>query len=367
MKRDLFVFAGQSNMMGAAVYPPKIEIHMDKSYEYKHKPKRFGAERGAFVSAGYPVGEFSYKDLSCAYAQGNTDANGNSKLDNYKENTYFVASLSSMTDLAAKREVPFAFFSESNATFGATLAPLLAMEWEKLGNASLYAHIAKGSVCIAHYMTDEMVREYGRRVSAYNRENGTSHRETVPDIDRMPGAADYFFTKCRDFFADAEASFPDDDTSERCFFWLQGEGDAGSSVIDYEFRLDVLWDALKTIGFTRFFCIRIDFFGDPAIDRVMEAQERFTEKHPDAYMLTRAASYFTYAGRDESDWFITPPAEEYRNCRDSFYGFPNQHINEKGFTVIAKHSAPNLQRVLREGKAPILEEENIKSLRIEDK
>ena len=64
MKRELFVFAGQSNMMGAAVYPPQMPINMDKSYEYKHKPKRLGAPRGKFVSTVYPVGEFSYKDMA---------------------------------------------------------------------------------------------------------------------------------------------------------------------------------------------------------------------------------------------------------------------------------------------------------------
>jgi hypothetical protein len=91
----------------------------------------------------------------------------------------------------------------------------------------------------------------------------------------------------------------------------------------------------------------------------MKAQENFVAKHGDAFMLTRAASYFTFPGQEEEGWFVTPPSEEYRNCRDSWFGFKNDHINEKGFKVIAEHSVKNLYRVLREGKEPILEEENI--------
>ena len=36
-KRLLMVYAGQSNMMGAGVYPPKSEIHTRDSFEYLHK------------------------------------------------------------------------------------------------------------------------------------------------------------------------------------------------------------------------------------------------------------------------------------------------------------------------------------------
>ena len=52
--RELFVFAGQSNMMGAAVLPVQVAISAADCYEYKHKPRRMGEARGRFVSAGYP-------------------------------------------------------------------------------------------------------------------------------------------------------------------------------------------------------------------------------------------------------------------------------------------------------------------------
>ena len=79
-RRDLFVFAGQSNMMGAAVLPPKLPISVIDSYEYKHKERRLGASCGEFVPAGYPCGEFSYAEdiLAEAYLPENTDENGKS-------------------------------------------------------------------------------------------------------------------------------------------------------------------------------------------------------------------------------------------------------------------------------------------------
>jgi len=94
-----------------------------------------------------------------------------------------------------------------------------------------------------------------------------------------------------------------------------------------------------------------------------ERDDEQKKKHADTYMLTRAASYFAYAGRDEDDWFISSPEEEYKFCRDSFYGYENQHINEKGFSVIAKHAVKNLYRILIDGKEPLLEAENIRLLK----
>lgn len=360
MKRDLFVFAGQSNMMGAAVYPPKNKILIEKSLEYKHKARRLGASAGEFVPAGYPAGEFSYADVASAYAFGRVNEEGKSLLSDYARNTFFCPSMYSLRSDKEKTEFPFAAFSEATAPEGATLAPLLAQEWERVGGACAYAHIAKGGVSLSHFMTDEMVEEYARRITAYNQANGTEYLPTLPT--RMEGAANYFFEKCRDFFLDAEASFSDDDLNDRCFFWLQGESDANDSVLEYETKLELLWNELKSAGFTHFFCIRVDFFGKDTIYHVMKAQESFVSKHSDAYMLTRAASYLPYAGQNEAEWFLTPPTEEYGNCRDSFFGYANQHINEKGFALIAKHAAENLVRVLMEGKEPLLEEENIKAL-----
>ena len=64
VKRPLFVFAGQSNMEGGAAYPPSEQIRFSDSYEYLHKPRRFGEERGVFKKTAYPAGEFSYETVS---------------------------------------------------------------------------------------------------------------------------------------------------------------------------------------------------------------------------------------------------------------------------------------------------------------
>ncbi len=363
MKRELFVFAGQSNMMGACVYPPRHCPKISRSYEYKHKPRRLGAARGEFVLGGYPAGEFSYKDLSLAYAAGMLDGNGNSTLTDYRRNAYFCPSMSSLLSEEEKTEHPFAAFSEATARPAPTLAPLLVEELERMGVVSAYAHIAKGSVRIAHYFTDAMALEYSARVADYNRRHGTCYPEELSPRHRMRGAGEYFFEKCKDFFADARARFSTDELSEPGFLWLQGEGDAGSSSAEYEIALEILWQALKSIGFTRFFCIRVGFFGKPEIDRIMLAQERFVNAHNDAYMLTRVGSYLPFKGHDDRDWFVQPPVAEYQNCRDSFLGFQNQHINEKGFLLIAARAAKNLYRVLREGEEPLLEPENVRSLK----
>lgn len=365
MKRDLFVFAGQSNMMGASVYPPKLKISTKNSFEYKHKTRRLEQTIGNFVPAAYPSGEFSYADIKTAYAPSMVNENGESLLTDYAKNTFFCPSMSSLRSDDQKTEYPFATFSEAGASVGATLAPLLAQEWERVGGACAYAHIAKGGVSIAHFMTDAMAEEYAKRITAYNQANETDYPSELPS--RMAGAADYFLEKCRDFFTDAEIRFPDDCMENRCFFWLQGESDAERAAVEYEIQLELLWEVLQSIGFTHFFCIRVDSFGDDNIQNVMRAQERFVSRHAETYMLTRAASYFPYAGRDESEWFFTPPSEEYQNCRDSFFGYANQHINEKGFSVIAEHAVKNLYRVLIEKKEPLLEKENIRALKTKKK
>ena len=344
-------------MVGAGVYTPKLEITLKNSFEYKHKERRLGAKEGRFTNRVYPCGEFSYIDLEKAYAADMVDELGRSKLVDYTPTTYFSTSMTNLDSDEEKTVHPFSIFSESTARHGATLAPFLCEEWERMGGASLYAHIAKGATPIHYYFTDEMIREYNRRIDSYNKENGTEYPSLT--LNRRIIGAEYFAEKCRDFFEDAEKKFCGDDLSNKCFFWLQGEAEGKNEVIEYETKLEILWEKVKSLGFTHFFCIRVDYFGYPGIFRVMKAQESFVEKHADAFMLTRAASYLTFPGQEEEGWFKTPPAEEYRDCRDSWFGFKNDHINEKGFKVIAEHAVKNLYRVLVEGKEPILEEENI--------
>ena len=362
MKRDLFVYAGQSNMMGASVLPPSRAIECRDSHEYKHKARRLGKDRGDFVTASYPVGEFSYTDVGAAYAPGWVDDEGRSLLSDYIKNTYFCPAMSNLLSKDDLSVSPFSEFSESTAKHGATLAPFVAEGLEKLSRPSAYAHMAKGGVSIDFYFTEEMRDEYAMRIKAYNAEHNTTYDEGIPDAHPKPGAPKYFIEKCKDFFADAESCFGDELSGNRCLVWLQGEADAYRSDVEYEIKLDVLWEHIKPFGFTHIFIVRVDYFGDDRIERIMRAQESFVKKHGDAYMLTRVASFLAYPNQDEDSWFDTPPNDDERLCRDSFFGYNNNHINEKGFMLIAERCVKNIYRVLEEGKQPILENEKIKAL-----
>ena len=80
-------------------------------------------------------------------------------------------------------------------------------------------------------------------------------------------------------------------------------------------------------------------------------------------MLTRVASFMTRPGHDESGWFIKAPGPELDACRDSFYGYQNDHYNQKGFELMAARCVANLERILFENLPPVLEEELIRPLR----
>ena len=329
MKKPLFVFAGQSNMMGAAVYPAKEQISYTNSFEYLHKPRRFGRDRGEFKSVGFPVGEFAYRDLRAAYGQ-ITDPTAKSGLDNYTDNTMFGPAMCNLLDDREKTTVPFASFNEQTMRWAPALPPYFVQEWERYGYACAYTHIAKGSVSITHYLDGE--------------------------------AAAYFDEKVTDFFADCVARFSEDDVGDKVLVWLQGSNDAVGGYDAYRKRLDVLWARAKKLGFTHFFMIRVCYWGDDRIAEIMQAQEDFCSVHPDAHMLTRICSYMVYVGQDVDYWYITPPTEELLFCRDSFYGFYNQHINEKGYQVIAKYAVPNAIRIIFESKSSCLEQELLKPL-----
>lgn len=326
MKRPLFVFAGQSNMMGAAVYEASEQVCYENSFEYLHKARRFGADMGEFKSFGFPCGEFSYIDLKKAYGD-DFDVSKKSTLDTYSLNTYFCPSMCNIESDENKSVYLFDYFSEANQKMGASLPPFIISELEKNGIFSAYTHIAKGAVAIEHYL------------------KGDSEK--------------YFYEKTRDFFEDCEKSFVGDDLSERIFVWMQGESDRQNGTEYYVNALEKLWAKLQKNGFTKFLIVRVPFWGDKDILSIMRAQEIFCEKNKDAYMLTRVSSFIPYKGIETESWQIMGDDEKFSFCRDSFYGFNNQHINEKGFKIIAKHAVPNIIRVL-EGALPILEEERCK-------
>ncbi len=222
---------------------------------------------------------------------------------------------------------PFKAYSESSAQIGASLPPFIVKGLEEKGYSCAYTHIAKGSVKISHYLEGE--------------------------------SSEYFYKKVNDFFADSKIQFPDDDLSEKVLVWLQGESNTEIGYENYKASLKKFWERLKKNGFTKFFIIRVGYWGNSAITNIMKAQEDFCKEEKDAYMLTRVCSFFEYKGQNTDGWFKNPITEEFTFCRDSFYGFDNNHINEKGFRVIAKYALPNIIRILFENKEPILEQENI--------
>ncbi len=328
MKRPLFVFAGQSNMMGAPALEATRQIYFKNSFEYLHKPRRFGCAMGSFKDYGFPAGEFSYMDLEQAYGS-NRSVDALSSLGDFRNTTYFCPSICNVRDKAEKTTYLFAEFSEANNRPTPALPPFIVEKLEEAGHCCAYTHIAKGSAPIQYFLEGE--------------------------------AAEYFAQKTADFFTDCAVRFPEDDMDEKVLVWLQGESDVTNTYDYYYSSLQTLWENLKPLGFTKFFMIRVDPFGSPEITEIMRAQEDFCKNIADAYMLTRIASYFPlyyYPGKQP----LVRQHPECDACRDSVYGFANEHINEKGFGVITKYAVPNMIRILYEGKEPILEEELIPEL-----
>ena len=346
-------------MMGAAVYPPKVSLDIKDSYEYKHKNKRlFG--KGEFVLGKHPAGEFSYVNLDEAYAE-NMTRGGFSLLDQYIKNTYFCPAMCNLVDDVEKTTRSFSDFSEATMQTGASIAPILACDWEKQGGRSAYIHIAKGGVSIRHYFTDEMVKEYERRMTEYNEKNGTEFDTSLAGKGRQTGAAEYFAEKVTDFFTEAEERFAGEDLSCRGFYWIQGESDAGMATVEYLTMLEVLWDRLKSLGVTHFFMLRIDFFGNERIKNTMAAQELLCKRNENCFMMSRALSFIPYT-KTPMNPYIKEPDAIYHTGRDDAYGFGNPHINEEGFAIASKRAAENMKRILVDGAEPVLEEEIVRDI-----
>ncbi len=355
---DLFVFAGQSNMMGAPILPPEMNNFTDKALEYKYMPKLRGQETGSFVSAQNPAGEWHYKDMNAAYGENLYDLSYKSTVNDYSNSTHFCPAMSS-------GQTGFGNQSEANTYAGASLAPYFVTEYaEKYGHSSIYAHIAKGGVKITHYFTEEMKAEYNSLISTYNAANGTNYG-TLTSVSGAGGAFDDKYTSMLEDYANFA---PDKTIKNKCFVWLQGESDAGLSYMEYKLKMQVLWEHLQDQGFTHFFVLRVGYWGNTGILNVIKAQEDFCAENENCHIVTRAPSLIPYPGTTTSNWWLDEPSEEYENCRDSYLtGKNNQHFNEKAFQLFAERSAKNIHRILHLGLDPILEEENIKGMPIEDK
>jgi len=351
---DLFVFAGQSNMMGAAVLEPETDTFTDKALEYKYMPKLRGAETGSFVAAQNPAGEFHYKNLNTAYGDKLNDLSYKSALTDYSANTYFCPAMRNETK-------GFAAQSEADTYPGASLPPYFVTEYADYGHSSVYAHMAKGSVKITYYFTEEMATRYNALIAEYNAQNGSVY--PALNLSGMSGAGDAFDNEYNAMLEDYAEFAPDGDVENRCFVWLQGEGDAGGSYIEYKLKMQVLWEHLQELGFSHFFVLRVGYWGNAGIRNVIKAQEDFCAENDNCYIVTRAPSLIPYPGATTDNWWISEPDAEYDDCRDSYVvNSGNHHFNEKAFRLFAERSAENVHRILHLGQEPILEEENIQGM-----
>ena len=196
---DLFVFAGQSNMMGAAVLEPEVNDFTENSLEYKYMPKLRGSESGSFVPAKNPAGEWHYNDLNAAYGDRLYDLSYNSTLKSYSSNTYFCPAMrNGIKDFSAQ--------CEAETYPSSSLAPYFVTEYAEYGHLSIYAHMAKGAVKIVHYFTEEMAERYNVLLEEHNSAYGTSYKALVPD--NLSGAGDAFDKKYNSMLEDYAKSYP---------------------------------------------------------------------------------------------------------------------------------------------------------------
>ena len=351
---DLFVFAGQSNMMGAAHLAPVENPITYGSYEYKYQPILKGEDKGTFTYAQHPAGDWHYIDTELAYGTSYLDVNsGKSKLTNYSTNTYFVPA-------SRDQEKGFSGQSEYDHYPSVSMPPYFARYYSNLGHKCIYAHMAKGSCKILHYFTNESMQDYNEMISKYNQMNSTSYVQlTESDLS---GGGDAFKAKFKAMLRDYADFSPGTEISNKCFIWLQGESDV-HNYVQYKFRLQALWQQLQNLGFTHFFILRVGYWGSTSVIQEIRAQEDFCAENENCYIITRAPSLIPHPTATVDNWWISTPSAEYDNCRDSYLvSTSNHHFNEKAHKIFAERAAINIDRILHKGLDPIIEEENLKLL-----
>jgi lysophospholipase L1-like esterase len=351
---DLFVFAGQSNMMGAAHLAPVDNPVTIDSYEYKYQNVLKGGDKGEFVYAQNPAGDWHYMDAGVAYGQQYLDvATGKSKQSNYSSTMYFIPA-------CRDQEKGFGGQSEYLNYPSATMAPYFAQYYSELGRKCVYAHMAKGACKIIHYFTTDAMEEYNRLISDYNTANSTSYA-TLTSSD-LSGAGDAFDAKYKAMLRDYAEFAPDKTIANKCFVWLQGESDV-HVYAQYKLRLQALWAHLQSLGFTHFFILRVGFWGSTSVINEIKAQTDFCAENENCYIVTKAPSLIPHPSANTTNWWISEPSSEYADCRDSYLAnTTNHHFNEKAHKIFARRSAENINRILHLGLPPVLEEENIKGL-----
>ncbi len=333
--RDIFVFCGQSNMMGACDTEPKHTLKIKSSVEFKYRQKYLKRGEASFVPLDYNCGEFLYCSPKAAYPLGEEK----SDLADYQESAMFVPAM-------AGNKSPFKTYSENNYITGPCVIPYFCERYEELGESPIVAHIAKGQIKISHYFNQKMF-------DAHNAEaNGKKLKPTAMEL----GASKVFEAKCKELFERAEEKF---EIGKKAFVWLQGESDWQDTEEEYRLKLEILYAKVKELGFDIFLMLRVGYWNSEGIINVIRAQEAFCKSHGDCFMASRAVSYMdNISPAPPSDWF-KKNAEVYKNCRDTYFGSHNFHINENGFMILGKELAENVHRILKLQKPPTLGEEKL--------
>lgn len=285
-----------------------------------------------------------------------------SEVNDYQKNAYFIGAACSLKNKSDMTVYDFNEISEKTIRPCASLPPLLAENREKSGKLCAYCQIAKAAVSIRHYFDNKMIDSVNERIDILNESNRDKYlHESYTDTMSI-GASEYFKEKVKDFFADASERFADEDLSYKALFWLQGENDGNMNKEVYKIYLSVLFDTVKKLGIKTFLCIRVGYWGNPNISNIMLAQEEFCQETDNAVMISRAVSFMPFKGQNELQWFTKEVPEKYRDCRDSFKGYSNQHINEKGMSVLAENVSHNLNKMFSSGEKIHLRKEYVSAL-----
>lgn len=358
---DLFVFSGQSNMMGgvfaedfAAGYGPwqKTNGKVDtRNTPYICQP----------ISAEETKGSYEYK---------------------YLTDTFETVDSQTPTGELVKTADGTALCKPSGTyeLNGTTMVAPFVKQYTESGYKSISAQIALGGTQLCDWMTSSEIAEvllsdeYAFHAQSGAVPQGASPRllagnERVLLFERKLQALTDSFT--RDFAGCTIAS--------KNFVWLQGENDADAlftaaglneeatqsamlgSMTLYKKCLEVFWKRLQSYGFERFMIVRVGFWTAPNRDiAIMAAQEQFAAENENAYILTRAMSYMPNPKSLYGKWGYNAIEEAYALCRGVSYSiYGNPHLNEKGHILLGTRSANAAAEIVHKSTGYVPESEEV--------
>lgn len=356
---DLFVFSGQSNMMGGVFYE-------DFTAGYGPWPKTNGivdVENTSYIQqpvyAEETAGSYEYK---------------------YLTDTFETVDYTNPTGELIKTEDGTAL-CKASGTYeinGTTMVAPFVKEYTAHGYKSISAHIALGGTQACDWMTSsEIAQVLLSQEFDFHMQSGATPQSTSPRLVGGDERVLLFERKLEAMLQSFGREFPNGKIGSKNFVWLQGENDADAlftatgltgdaatnamlgSMTLYKKCLEVLWTRLQSYGFDNFMIVRVGFWTNPNRDiAIMAAQEQFAAETEGVSVLTRAMSYMP--NPKSNYWGSQTVEEDYRLCRGVNYAiWGNPHLNEKGHIVIGTRSADMAAEILHGGTSYELEEELI--------